>query len=339
MRIGGEITRRLLAVIAGLCAALAALPAAARVEQVTVHGASLEGNLEANSPDRNVYVILPPSYDTAKKRHYPVVYFLHGFTATAEKYMDYVKFGEAVEQFATANEMIFVVPDSYTKQGGSMYSTSPTVGNFERFVAKDLVAWIDGHYRTLARRESRGLAGHSMGGYGTLRIGMKYPEVFSSLYAMSSCCLSARRAVPDDAKFEKMTMEQALNADFFGKAYFATAAAFSPDPMRPPFYADFVTQEGKTDTMVEARWAANAPSVFVAQYVPALKSMRAIAMDVGDKDFLLDDNKLMDGELTRFGIVHSFMLYDGDHANRIPQRVREFVLPFFAEHLDGAEKK
>ena len=61
-----------------------------------------------------------------------------------------------------------------------MYSTSPTTGDWERFVAEDLVAYIDGQYRTLANRMSRGLAGHSMGGYGALRIGMKRPDVFSA---------------------------------------------------------------------------------------------------------------------------------------------------------------
>jgi S-formylglutathione hydrolase FrmB len=331
--------RKLLGVAIMAWVALAALPAAARVERVTVHGASLEGNLEGNSPDRTVFVVLPPSYDKEKKRRFPVVYFLHGFTATAEKYMDYIKFDEVVQQYASANEVIYVLPDSFTKLGGSMYASGPTVGNFEAFVAKDLVAWVDGHYRSIARRESRGLAGHSMGGYGTFRIGMKFPDVFSSLYAMSSCCLSARRATPGDARFEKATMEEALNADFFGKAYFATAAAFSPDPAKQPFYAGFLTQDGKVDPMVEARWAANAPAVFIAQYVPALKSMEAITMDVGDQDFLLDDNKLMDRELTRFDIAHNFTLYEGDHGNRVPQRVREFVLPFFAHHLDGQTRR
>ncbi len=83
-------------------------------------------------------------------------------------------------------------PDAFTIYNGSMYSSSPTTGDWETFIAQDLVAWVDGHYRTIPDRMSRGLAGHSMGGYGTMRIGMKHPEVFSSLYAMSSCCLTAR---------------------------------------------------------------------------------------------------------------------------------------------------
>ena len=85
------------------------------------------------------------------------------------------------------------MPNAYTLHKGSMYSNSPTTGDWERFVAEDLVAYMDGHYRTLANRMSRGLAGHSMGGYGALRIGMKRPDVFFSLYIMSACCLTANR--------------------------------------------------------------------------------------------------------------------------------------------------
>src|SRR6185295_9806735 len=75
---------------------------------------------------------------------------------------------------------------------GSMYSSSVTTGDWETYVAGDLVAYVDAHYRTIPNRLSRGLAGHSMGGYGAVRIGMKRPDVFSSLYLMSSCCLGAQ---------------------------------------------------------------------------------------------------------------------------------------------------
>ena len=95
-----------------------------------------------------------------------------------------------------AKDMILVMPNAYTRYFGSMYSSGATTGNWEAFVADELVAYVDAHYRTLADARSRGLAGHSMGGYGTVRIGMKRPDVFSAIYAMSSCCLSPVR-VPD----------------------------------------------------------------------------------------------------------------------------------------------
>ena len=323
--------------IAGALAGLALLAAPAQaqvtVDKAKVHSPSVAGNLEGNSADREVFVILPASYAKSPGRRYPVLYFLHGFTATAAGYMDYLKFGEAMA--ATGAEMIVVVPDSYTRHGGSMYSNSPTVGDFEGFIARDLVAWVDGKYRTLAKRESRGLAGHSMGGYGTLKIGMKYPQVFSSLYAMSSCCLSPRTASPAMLKpLESITVDQAVAGDFLTRANFAVAAAWSPAPDKPPFFADIgLDKQGQPDPLVFAKWAANAPLAMLPQYLPALRSMTAIALDVGDKDFLLSDNQAIHAELTRFGIVHGWTLYDGDHGNRIPERFRQFVLPFFAQHL------
>src|SRR5271163_4135960 len=56
------------------------------VEMIKVHGKSLEGNLEGDSPDRDVFVYLPPSYGSDKNRRYPVVYFLHGYSVKAELY-------------------------------------------------------------------------------------------------------------------------------------------------------------------------------------------------------------------------------------------------------------
>src|SRR6187399_1814574 len=181
------------ALLAGVAvlAALAAAPAEARTDKIKVHGASLEGNLEGNSPDRDVYVFLPPSYDASANKRYPVVYFLHGYSVGADAYDGLAKFQEAVDAAdAAGNEMIVVMPDVLTKFKGAMFSASPTTGDFERYVAQDLVGYIDGHYRTIADADSRGLSGHSMGGYGTLKIAMKYPGIFSSIYAMAPCCLS-----------------------------------------------------------------------------------------------------------------------------------------------------
>ena len=166
------------------------------VERIKVHGASLEGNLEGDAVDRDVLVFLPPSYAANKTRRYPVVYALHGYSIGAEQWSQEIHVPQTIEgAFAKgAKDMIVVLPDSKTVHNGSMYSSSVTTGDFENFVARDLVAYIDAHYRTLAARESRGLVGHSMGGYGASRIGMKHADVFGSLYIMSPCCLSARAA-------------------------------------------------------------------------------------------------------------------------------------------------
>src|SRR3984885_6065957 len=163
------------------------------VEHLKVHSAAIEGNLEGEPTDRDVFVVLPPSYTKDKHRRYPVVYALHGYSIGAEQWMHEIHVPQTIEgAFAQgAKEMIVVLPDSKTIYGGSMYSSSVTTGDFERFVARDLVAYVDAHYRTIPDRTSRGLAGHSMGGYGTVRIAAKYPQVFSAIYILSACCLTA----------------------------------------------------------------------------------------------------------------------------------------------------
>jgi enterochelin esterase-like enzyme len=172
------------------------------LERHTVHGRALDGNLEGDSPDRPVVVYLPPSYATDTTRRYPVLYFLHGYTATAEAYVKSLAVPDSIDRAiaAGARDMIIVIPDAFTKYSGSMFSNSPTIGDWETFIARDLTEFIDTRYRTIAARDGRGLAGHSMGGYGTMRIGMKQPGAFAAMYAMSSCCLmndpAARGAGP-----------------------------------------------------------------------------------------------------------------------------------------------
>ena len=164
------------------------------VEHIKVHGTALEGNLEGDAVDRDVLVFLPPSYAQEKSRRYAVVYALHGYSIGAEQWSHEIHVPQTIEgAFAQgAKEMIVVLPDSKTLHNGSMYSSSVTTGDFEQFIAHDLVAYIDAHYRTIPNRLSRGLVGHSMGGYGATRIGMKHSDVFGSLYIMSPCCLSPR---------------------------------------------------------------------------------------------------------------------------------------------------
>lgn len=175
------------------------------VERIKIHGTALEGNLERNAVDRDVLVFLPPSYAKAKARRYPVVYALHGYSIGAEQWSKEIRVPQTIEgAFAQgAQEMIVVLPDSKTVHNGSMYSSSPTTGDFENYIARDVVAYIDAHYRTIPKRTSRGLVGHSMGGYGATRIGMKHADVFGSVYIMSPCCLSPRQAGPPIQKSKR----------------------------------------------------------------------------------------------------------------------------------------
>jgi enterochelin esterase-like enzyme len=318
-------------------AALAADLPAGKMETITVHGAALAGNLSGDTADRKVYVYLPPDYATHKRERFPVIYFLHGFAQDADFYARTLGWPQTIDRgLATASlpGMIVVMPDAMTPYGGSMYSNSITTGDWEAFVAKDLVTYIDQHYRTLPVRAARGLSGHSMGGYGTLRIAMKYPQVFGSLYAMSACCLDPRGASPRDGDMEKVAnMADVAAITPVGRTTLAASAAWSPNAQRPPFFFDLPVREGKTQPDVIARYAANAPVAMVSQYAPQMKSFKAIMMDVGLQDPLLKGNVMMHEALLRVGVAHEYVNYEGDHVNRIPERFEKNVLPWFAKQL------
>ena len=311
-----------------------------RVERIKIHGTALEGNLEGDAVDRDVLVFLPPSYDKQKSRRYAVVYALHGYSIGAEQWSQEIHVPQTIEgAFAQgANEMIVVLPDSKTIHNGSMYSSSVTTGDFEKFISRDVVSYIDAHYRTIPNRLSRGLVGHSMGGYGATRIGMKHADVFGSLYIMSPCCLSPRQAGPANAEMEKTleavkTPEDSAKLPFGPRAQLAAAAAWSPNPMNPPLYLDLPRKAGEPQPDVLAKWAANAPLAFIDQYIGNLRQYRAISLDVGDKDGLRVDTGKLHDVLDKYGIANSFELYQGTHTSAVAIRFQNYVLPFFSKNL------
>jgi enterochelin esterase-like enzyme len=310
------------------------------VEHIKVRGTALEGNLEKNSVDRDVFVFLPPSYAKEKSRRYAVVYALHGYSIGAEQWTHEILVPQTIESaFAQgAKEMVVVLPDSKTIHNGSMYSSSVTTGDFEEFIAHDLVAYVDAHYRTIPNRLSRGLVGHSMGGYGATRIGMKHPEVFGGLYIMSPCCLSARTAAslkPEDEKVLEAvkTPEDSAKLTFFQRAQLATAAAWSPNLNNPPLYLDLPVKDEVAQPDVLAKWAANAPLAFIDQYIGNLRQYRGIAIDVGDQDGLRVDTSKLHDVLERYSIKHGFEVYSGTHTSKVADRFQNHVMPFFSQTL------
>jgi enterochelin esterase-like enzyme len=306
------------------------------VEHIKVHSPAMEGNLEGEPADRDVIVVLPPSYKKDKARRYPVLYFLHGFALTGQGFFDFMHLPEAEDDAAKqGREFIIVVPDSDTRLGGTMYSNSVTTGDAEAYIARDLVKYIDGHYRTIAKRESRGLVGHSMGGYGTWKIAMRFPEQWGAIYAMSACCMSPRTATPEQTqKLMAIPYEAAQGENFGNKASLASIAAWSPDPSKPPYYMDFgLKADGAIDPLIVAKWANNSPLVMATSHISELKSFKAVASDGGDKDGLTKDATLMHQQLDLYGVNNSFEVYDGNHTNRIVERFKTKVLPFFAENL------
>ena len=310
------------------------------VQHVKIYSPSIAGNLEGVSPDRDVIVFLPHDYYQDKTRRYPVVYALHGFFIDAGQWTHEIHVPQTIEgAFARGSRpMIIVLPNSHTGYGGSMYSSSATTGDFQRFIAHDVVAYIDAHYRTLPYRASRGLVGHSMGGYGAARIGMKYPNVFGSLYIMSPCCLA-----PFDPKQIKPAGMKALaglkspagaaRLPWYLLPPLALAAAWSPDPRNPPLYLDLPYQNGALQPAVIAKWTANAPLAFIDQYIGNLRRYRGIAIDVGDQDPLRFDARKLHDILDSYGIRNHFTMYHGTHTSAVAYRFQDHVLPFFSRHL------
>jgi enterochelin esterase-like enzyme len=316
------------------------------VERVQLHGRSLEGNLEGDSPKRDVAVYLPPSYRSNGTQRYPVVYLLHGFTDKVDNWWGvnkhFVNVPAVIDRAVAAGvrEMIVVMPDAFTRYQGSMYSNSATTGNWEEFVSKELVGFIDSKYRTIASPEGRGLAGHSMGGYGALRIGMKYPEVYSSLYLMSPCCLAPSGGSPNPRAEAIKDPAEVANADFGTKAVFASAAAWSPNPNNPPLFVDLPFHGGNIRPEIVSKWHANAPLAMIDQYVFNLRKYKALAVDVGKNDRSIAATVVtLHNVLDRYKIEHAYEVYDGDHTNKVARQLEMKVLPFFAQHLAGRTRK
>jgi S-formylglutathione hydrolase len=346
---GGVMKLIVFIAIAALLFAETKPQAKGSVQRIKVHGKSLEGNLEGDSPDREVSIYLPPGYDANRNQRYPVVYLLHGYLLTDQFWTSVrVSMGgadipggnvpSAMDNLlanGAATPMIIVMPNAYSIYAGSMYSSSVTTGDWEAYVAEDLVAYIDTHYRTIPNRMSRGLAGHSMGGYGAIRIGMKRPDVFSSLYILSACCLINNPFPPPPANSKQNDTK--AGGGFPPQLNSAWAAAFSPNPKNPPAYFDEPYKDGREQPLVIAKWHAASPLAMIDQYVTNLKKYQATMADVGLQDGLAGQNKQLDQMMTEFGIMHTFETYEGDHTSKIPDRIETKVLPFFSKNL--ASKK
>lgn len=138
-------------------------------------------------------VMLPPGYGliTSRRTHYPVLYLLHGWSANYNSWVTET----ALTQYAAEYQMIIITPEG----GNGWYTDSATVASdqYETYVLRELIADVDTRFRTIADRTGRSIAGVSMGGYGALKFGFKYPEKFSLAASMSGALDATART--DDA--------------------------------------------------------------------------------------------------------------------------------------------
>ena len=324
------------------------VPLKGKIERIKIYGESLAGNLMGESDSPYVSIYLPQSYATDKTRRYPVIYFLHGYNGEDLDYLDmngggrpFYPGAERVFNSGQVKEMIFVIPNCNNVYGGCMWSNSPTSGYWENYVADDLVAYMDKNYRTLPTRESRGIAGQSMGGYGAMRIGMKRPDVFSVMWAMAPCCLNqgnpsgTRDGKPSPLELIK-TFEEAKKTGGVGMA---TAAAWSPNPNNPPLYVDLPTKDGKVVPEVAARYAANSPLAMLGQYGSNLKKYKAVTVDVGVEDGLLASIQQFDARMKQLGIPHEFSMRAGNHGSHVVSQWENKILPYFAQYLSFEQNR
>jgi S-formylglutathione hydrolase FrmB len=263
---------------------------------------------------------------------------LHGFGETDELWMgfkpNWINLPHVVDKSVAGGnvrEMIVVMPNAYNRLQGSMYSNSTTTGNWEDFIAEELVEYIDSHYRTFPTPASRGIAGHAMGGYGAARIGIKHPDVFCCIYLLSPWGVTAdsegdvppkAAAVHNLAEFDQ--------ADVLVRQYLAAAAAWSPNPAKPPLFLDLPAQGAP----IQAKWTANSLLALVEQYGASVRRLKAFAFDAGKQDKeIAAEAKQFDIALTKGTIPHTFELYDGDRTNKVASRIENKMLPFFNKNL------
>lgn len=338
-----------------------------RLVREKVHGSSLEKTPTGESADRSVSIYLPPSYETSPNKRYPVVYLLHGITDTDDAWINpwkkdgdpwqtlqgVMNRGIAEKRFG---EMIIVMPSELTNWGGSFYTNSTVTGNWEDFTVKDLVTFVDSKYRTLARPSSRGLAGHSMGGYGAIKLGMKHPDVYSVVYGMNPAVLDwGRDLTIDNPSFRflltnKITSpEDALKGGLHAVGAIVVAQAFSPNPEKAPLFIDlpFAVVDGKLQPAEPAfsKWQENMPVHMVEKYAANLRKLRGLRFDSGYEDEFTHiplTARALSAALTARGIEHVFEEYNGDHRNRMMGRTGRLaneVLPYFWLLLDSETQR
>jgi len=316
------------------------------IENVLVYSQSLEGNLLGSSPNRMVSVYLPSAYFGNPTTRYCVVYLLHGYTQNHSTFLNSFALKIAFDNFfnqGNVQPLIIVIPNAYNAYGGSWYTNSIVTGNWEDFITQDLVEYIDNNYRTVASNTSRGIAGYSMGGYGAMKIAMKHPEIYNAVYSLSAASL-----VFEDVFLGTMFsyLVQAANATQFAglpweaQANIAAGAAFTPNIIPNPFYCDFpIEPSGTLIDSVWQKWLLHDPYSMIDTYKNNLLQLDSIVFDCGTNDvYLFTANQNFDTALTVANIPnHFFDVYIGTHSDKIHDRVRDYMLPYFSDVLTDVE--
>ena len=318
----------------------------------TIRSEHIAQNRIGTDPARQMLVYLPAGYDPASPRRYPVIYLLSnpfqpGYRYDFEHRDAQALFDETIAA-GIIGKFILVAPDMNTPLGSSWYVNSPVTGNWEDFMTRELVPYIDANFKTLADRNSRGIAGVFIGGYGAIRFGMRHPDVFGSVYAMhpvgTGSGVSISMTIP---RWEILANPQSLDdvkKDGRTQIFTTIFQAHLPNPEKPPLYIDLVArQDGNRldiDSKIMARLRANYYlEEMIARYADNLKSLRGFKFDWTRQDSNFDHvyaNQAFTRKLNEFGIAHGAEEYDGPFGDAdwgTQGRISTEVLPFFASHL------
>ena len=304
----------------------------------TVDSRALATNTLGDPSVRRVAVWLPPSYDRAAARRYPVVYWLAGFAGTGESLFQGTPWqpglGARLDRLVDGGvmgEIIVVAPDGFTRWGGSQYLDSPVGGAHESHVCRELVPEVDRRFRTVANREGRAIGGKSSGGFGALVLGMRHPELFSAVASHAGDCYFELSILPDVPcavrtlrrhggvhgflqHFEHTLARRA--DDFTTIMMLALAAAYSPEAARPHGIAlPFDLGTGELDHAVWRRWKALDPVELVATHAEALRRMKLVYLDAGTRDeHALDlGARVLAARLAALGVAFRHEEFDDGH--------------------------
>lgn len=320
--------------VASVAAAAAAAVDGKHLQHLRISSEALKGNLLGDPHERGLVVLLPPSYFSEPGRQFPAVYLLHGLGSRKDGHLGAIPVLEAAFKEMKADrlsEMILVGVDGTTSLGGSYYAKSPTIGNFEEYVTRELVAFVEQRFRALPSSTGRAVAGFSMGGHGALKLVMKHPGIFSAAASLSGSPMSIRyrKNIYKDAlknrrrarSLEELTALYPYETSWSTAAAYAKGAAFSPNPRRPPLFLDlpFESKGSDLEDPVWQLWWDDDPLSLVAGHQKALRALNLLYLDHGDNETALGTEDF-DRELTRYGIGHTHYIFRGDHSDFYVER-------------------
>ncbi|MCW3094428.1 MAG: esterase [Chthonomonadaceae bacterium] len=326
-----------------------------RVEDWELQSKNFAGNKVGTSPTRKMVVYLPAGYDEASKpnpKRYPVIYFLPAPFENQRALFDnngaQSLFDRAIASGAIS-KFILVSVDMTTPLGCSWYVNSAVTGNWEDFMIQELVPYIDANFRTLPHRDSRGIAGDFMGGYGAIRFGMRHPDVFGSVYALgpvgTGSGVQTMYSRPNwDLLANIKSLEDVKKQGFWPNIFTTIFQAHLPNPDAPPLFIDLQAHRVGDQFVIDSTVTGRLRDGFllesmIPQYADNLKSLRGFKFDWSRSDPNYDhvySNQAFTHKLNEFGIPHEAEEYNGAWDKGIwsqDGRVRTEVLPFFARHL------